>query len=200
MAITKHEPLPHDMTYMSGGQPVLEIGMFSYISGLSTMTVDDRARIKIGRFSSIAWDVTLLLRTNHHLEWFTTYPIEAFPWGNPTPKPDDPHANKPDFITIGSDVWIGKGVTIMPGVTIGDGAVIASDAVVVKDVRPYAIVAGNPGTEKRRRFDDETVDFLLKAKWWTLPIGTIMQLAPALCSGDLDLLKKSLMLFGGIIP
>jgi len=192
MTLTKHEARPHDMTYMDGGQPVMEIGRFSYISGMSTMTVDNRARIKVGSFSSIAWDVTFLLRTNHHAEWFTTYPIEGFPWDSTVPKPTDPHADKLDFITIGNDVWIGKGVTIMPGVTIGDGAVIASDAVVTRDVRPYAIIAGNPGVEKRRRFDDETVEFLLQTRWWTLPIEALAKLAPALCSGDIGRLKEAL--------
>ena len=191
MALTKHDPRPTEMTYLDGGQPVMVVGRYSYISGMSTMTVDNRARIRVGSFSSIAWDVTFLLRTNHHAEWFTTYPIEAFPWDDSVPKPENPHADKLDFITIGNDVWIGKGVTIMPGVTIGDGAVIASDAVVTRDVRPYAIITGNPGIEKRRRFDDETVEFLLKIRWWDLPVEQIARLAPALCSVNLETLKAA---------
>ncbi len=189
MALTKHDPRPMEMVYMDGGQPVMAVGRYSYISGMNTMTVDNRARIKVGSFSSIAWDVTFLLRTNHHAEWITTYPIEAFPWDDTVPKPVDPHADKLDFITVGSDVWIGKGVTIMPGVTIGDGAVIATDAVVTKDVRPYAIIAGNPGVEKRRRFDDETVEFLLRIQWWNMPVETIAKLSPILCSGNIEALK-----------
>jgi len=43
---------------------------------------------------------------------------------------------------------------IAPGVQLGHGAIIAARAVVTKDVRPYAMVAGNPAVEVRRRFTD----------------------------------------------
>jgi len=55
---------------------------------------------------------------------------------------------------IGSDVWIGREAKILSGVTIGRGAVAARYAVVAKNVRPYAVVAGNPAREVRRRFSD----------------------------------------------
>ena len=57
--------------------------------------------------------------------------------------------------------------------TIGDGAVVGAGAVVAKDVRPYAIVVGNPAVEKRRRFDDTTVANLLETAWWTWPDARI---------------------------
>ena len=58
---------------------------------------------------------------------------------------------------------------IFDGVTIGDGAVVSARAVVTKDVRPYAIVGGNPARELRRRFDDDQVDALLALRWWDWP-------------------------------
>lgn len=72
-------------------------------------------------------------------------------------------------VTIGSDVWIGDGAFIMPGLHIGDGAVIGAHAVVTKDVAPYAIVAGVPAKELRKRFDELVIEKLLEIRWWDWP-------------------------------
>jgi acetyltransferase-like isoleucine patch superfamily enzyme len=47
-------------------------------------------------------------------------------------------------IHIKKNVWIGARAVILPGVTIGENAVIAGGAVVTKDVKPNAVVGGNP--------------------------------------------------------
>ena len=52
------------------------------------------------------------------------------------------------------------------GINIADGAVIGSGSVVTKDIGPYEIWAGNPAKFIRKRFDDETIEKLLKSKWW----------------------------------
>ena len=45
-------------------------------------------------------------------------------------------------------MWISTGVTILQRVTIGKGgAIIMAGSVVMKNVRPYAIIGGNPGKE-----------------------------------------------------
>ena len=69
-------------------------------------------------------------------------------------------------VEIGNDVWIGAGVTIMAGVKIGDGSVIGSGAMVVKDVPPYSVVAGVPARVIKMRFDQNTIDKLIKLQWW----------------------------------
>lgn len=69
-------------------------------------------------------------------------------------------------IKIGNDVWIGEGVFINGGITISDGAMILAHAVITKDIPPYAIVGGVPGKIIGYRFDQETIDWLLKIKWW----------------------------------
>ena len=65
---------------------------------------------------------------------------------------------------IGHDVWIGTNAVIMQGVTIGDGCVIGSNAVVTKDVLPYKIVGGVPAIELKKRFSNETINFLNNMK------------------------------------
>lgn len=67
---------------------------------------------------------------------------------------------------IGSDVWIGLDVNLIGGVEIGDGAVVLSRAVVTKDVPPYAIVGGIPAKVIGYRYDEKTINFLLRIKWW----------------------------------
>jgi acetyltransferase-like isoleucine patch superfamily enzyme len=74
---------------------------------------------------------------------------------------------------IGNDVWIGHAAVIRTGVTIGHGAVIGSGAVVTKDVPPYAIVGGIPAQIIRYRFDEQTIDRLIRSQWWDLPLDTL---------------------------
>ena len=68
----------------------------------------------------------------------------------------------PDFADRGGDVvigdraWICYRAIILPGVTIGEGAVVGAGAVVTKDVKAYAIMAGNPARtigERPRNLD-----------------------------------------------
>lgn len=69
-------------------------------------------------------------------------------------------------IIIGNDVWIGARVTLLEGITIGDGAIVAAGAVVTKDVPPYAIVGGVPAHVIKYRFDEATINKLLRLQWW----------------------------------
>ena len=50
----------------------------------------------------------------------------------------------------------------MPGVKVGDGCIIGTNAVVAKDIPPYSIAVGNPANVVKRRFDDNTIERLLK--------------------------------------
>lgn len=128
-------------------------------------------QLVIGRFCALATGVTFVMNgANHAMDGFSTYPFNIF--GGGWERGFDPktwtEASRGDT-TVGNDVWIGMDATIMPGVTIGDGAIIAAKSVVVSDVRPYAVVGGNPAREVRRRFDDTTVKRLLAVAWWNWP-------------------------------
>ncbi|MBV9078396.1 MAG: hypothetical protein JO048_13030 [Methylobacteriaceae bacterium] len=70
---------------------------------------------------------------------------------------------------IGHDVWVGANATVLSGCALGHGSVVAAGAVVTRDVRPYAIVAGVPASERRRRFPDEICEQLVQSRWWDLP-------------------------------
>ena len=62
------------------------------------------------------------------------------------------------------DNWIGANSTILKGVTVGYGAVVAAGAVVNKDVPPFSYVGGVPAKVIKMRFDETTVNDLLKKK------------------------------------
>ena len=77
----------------------------------------------------------------------------------------------------------------MPGVKIGDGAIIGTNATVASDIPPYSVAVGNPARVIRRRFDDETIDLLLRLRWWARPIEEINGLIPLLTTSDLKEMK-----------
>lgn len=158
----------------------LTMGPHSYGDPIIPTFPGDTARVRVGAFVSIALDVVLLDGGNHRTDWVSTYPFrarfdlpDAYADGHPRVKGD---------VVIGNDVWIGRGARVLSGVTVGDGAAIAGYSVVTKDVRPYAIVAGNPAREIRRRFSDEQIEALLRIAWWDWPLEKVLGAVPQLCS------------------
>jgi acetyltransferase-like isoleucine patch superfamily enzyme len=139
------------------------------------------AQVRIGNFCAIAEDAQFVLGGEHRTDWVTTFPLREHLLGKPL---DGPFA-KGDII-VRNDVWIGYSATILSGVTIGNGAVVGTSAVVAKDVRPYAIVVGNPAREVRRRFTDEQIDALENIAWWDWPDEKIASYAELLCSPNID--------------
>lgn len=148
-------------------------------------------RLVIGRFCSIACGAKFLFNSaNHAMGSLSTYPFPLFfqEWGLEKSHVAEAWDNKGDIVA-GSDVWIGYEAVILAGVTIGDGAVIGARAVVTKDVPPYTIVGGVPARAIRRRFPEETVEELLRLKWWDWPPERIAQNIPAIQAGRVDLLE-----------
>lgn len=127
----------------------------------------------IGRFCSIAQDVKNSLGVHPITSPYVSTSPMFFSLRKQTGKT---FAKKQLFdelkdpIEIGHDCWIGQGVFIVGGVKIGTGAVVLAGAVVTKDVPPYSIVGGVPAKVVKYRYDEETIDFLLKSEWWNRPI------------------------------
>jgi len=168
-----------------------EIGEFSY-GHPKVRFPESGAKLKIGRFCSIADRVEILLGGDHRTDWATTFPFSAFRerWQTASPL-NDYHRSGGD-VTIGHDVWIGSQVMIMSGVTIGNGAVIGARAVVVKDVAPYEVVGGVPAKVIRSRFDPETIKALIETAWWDLPDEEISRIVPLLQSNDIHALLREI--------
>ncbi len=146
-----------------------KIGKYTY-GYPKIMNWNEGAKLEIGSFCSIADEVVIFLGGNHRNDWITTFPFNVlfenykYIKGHPATKGD---------VIIGNDVWIGYGATILSGVHIGDGAVIGARSVVSRNVEPYSIVIGNPAKEVKKRFDPETIEELLKLKWWNWEINKI---------------------------
>ena len=152
-----------------------------------------REKLIIGKFCSIACGTKFLFNcANHTLKSLSTYTFPLFyeEWELEKSNITTAWDNKGDIV-IGNDVWIGYEAVIMAGVHIGDGAIIAARAVVTKDVPPYTIVGGTPGHEIRKRFDAETIQQLLRLKWWDWPTDKIRRCLPYIAKGKLnDLLNR----------
>jgi len=114
-----------------------------------------------------------MMKGDHRTTFVTTFPFSAFRDHFPSADPDCQVACSKGDVVIGNDVWLGQNAFILSGVTVGDGAVVAANAVVTKDVPPYSIVAGNPATVKKFRFDAETIERLLSVRWWDWPPARI---------------------------
>ena len=142
---------------------------------------DEGATLSIGAYCSIALNVQILLGGHHHSEWLTTYPFASMLPGN-IPQTSFSRGD----VVIGNDVWLCANTIVLSGVSIGDGAVVAAGAVVTKDVEPYSIVAGNPARHVRWRFDEPQRAALLQIAWWKWPVEEVTQIAPLLCSGNIE--------------
>lgn len=162
----------------------LTMGAHSYGDPLIATFPGDTAHVRIGAFTSIGPDVVLMDGGDHRIDWVSTFPFRAA-LGLPGAYQDGHPSTRGD-IEIGNDVWIGRGARVRSGVRIGNGAVVAGYAVVTRDVRPYAIVAGVPAREVRRRFTDEQIDALERIAWWNWPMETVLSQVPKLCNDDID--------------
>ncbi|WP_269930945.1 CatB-related O-acetyltransferase [Aminobacter sp. HY435] len=150
-------------------------------------------KLVIGKFCAIAEGARFIMNgANHAMSGFSTYPFNIFGhgWEDGFDVATWQQEVRGDTI-IGNDVWIGMEAVILPGVHIGDGAIIAAKSVVSRHVPPYAIVAGNPSTVVKRRFDDKTIEKLLAIAWWNWPAEKIGRNLNAIRGSDISLLEAA---------
>lgn len=155
------------------------IGMHSHIEG------------NVGRFSSIAPYTQTNRGTHPMTEPFVTTCPMFYSLRNQLGMKFATRQMFDEFkppITIGNDCWIGQRAFLVGGITIGDGAVVLAQSVVTKDVPPYAIVGGIPARIVKYRYDEDTIRFLLRIKWWNNDFSWFKQNWELLC--DIDKLKQ----------
>ncbi len=196
MKLKYHGKVRFDSTVQIDEEAIIEpscsIGSHSYFSGkmgYGTYICDYcRIEASIGRFCSIGYGVRTALGTHPlHTPFATTSPM----FFSLRKQAMYTFATEQLFdeilppVQIGNDCWIGDRVEIVGGVIIGDGAVVLTGAVVTKDVPPYAIVGGIPAKVLKFRYDEETIEWLLKVQWWKKPIEWLQDNHNSLCNIDL---------------
>ena len=143
-----------------------EIGDYSYCDRCC-----DIANASVGRFANIASFVRIGA-TDHPLDRAS---LHHFLYRSADYWDDAEHdavwfaRRRARRAEIGHDTWLGHGAQIKPEVVVGHGAVVAAGAVVTKDVAPYAIVAGVPAREIRRRQPPAIAERLMALAWWDWP-------------------------------
>ena len=168
---------------------LLEVGRGTYYDrNINIMSWTDDAKVRVGRYCSIARDCTFLLKVNHRPDWVTTSTMLR---GPVTPEINEylNHTlghNTGGDITIGNDVWIGTQAMIMPGVKIGDGAMITARSVVTRDVKPYTVVGGFPAQVLYTRFNADIVEKLQRIKWWEWSAERIEAYSDLLWSNNIE--------------
>lgn len=176
---------PEQFVYMQDNPKYsqYDIGRFTYGDPL-VLEWGEGMNLKIGSFCSIAANVTILLGGNHRGDWITTFPFniifEEF-------RDVEGHPSSNGNVIIGNDVWIGLNVLILSGVTIGDGAIIGANSLVNKDVKPYSVVGGNPAKKIKSRFNEQTIEDLLRIEWWNWDLEKIKNNVPLMLSTDTQL-------------
>ncbi len=145
----------------------------------------------IGRYSSLGNRISQIVETHPYKEPFvTTSPMffslmrqtgHTFARRKMTEEYRFYDYEREIAYRIGNDCWIGNDVCFIGGVQVGDGAVVLTHAIVTKDVPPYAIVGGIPAKVIGYRYDEETIDFLLKVRWWDKPVEWLREHWELLC-------------------
>ena len=146
-----------------------EIGSYTY-TGIGTMALS----ATIGRFCSIAWNVSIG-GADHEYQNVTTSPLWRFHVMDSGSRVSEVDYDNQAKCCIGNDVWIASNAVILRNLSIGNGAVIGAGAVVTKDVEPYTIVAGAPARVIKKRFDERTIEALKEIEWWNWPIKTLRE-------------------------
>lgn len=173
----------------------IEVGDYSY--GVpSVRWLPEQAKfysLKIGKYCSFAADIDIYVGRlgRHTTEFLSTYPIGMV--HGPLPPGDKPKSHEGDLnVSIGSDVWVGRDVQIMAGTTIGHGAVIGAKALVTGPIPPYAVAVGAPAKVLRYRFTEQTIERLLRIRWWDMSPETLTRNNHLFNKADIEMVVERL--------
>lgn len=146
---------------------------------------DSDLNANIGRYCSIGLNVKTSTGTHPtklfvstHPAFYSTKKQAGFSYVEKDEFTEDIFVDDQEHVAeIGNDVWIANNVLLLPGVHIHDGAIVAAGSVVAKDVAPYSIVGGVPARQIGKRFDDKTIEKMLRIQWWNWPAEKIQKKA-----------------------
>lgn len=146
----------------------------------------------IGSFCSIA-DNVYIGGSHHPMHFVSTSPVFLSHRDSVKNKFSRHHYQEMAKTNIGNDVWIGFGARIRAGIKVGNGAVIGMGSVVTRDVAPYAVVAGNPAREIRKRFPTHICEALEKSEWWNLEDEELRKVAALFTDPEIFLKNRGLL-------
>lgn len=127
--------------------------------------------VKIGKYCQLGVGVSVFTK-NHPTNYMSTYINKNLFNG------ELKQIRQENKVIIGNDVWMGHNVIIVGNVTIGNGAVLAAGSIVTKDVAPYAVVAGVPAKEIKKRFSDAIIQEIEALHWWDLSEKELEKIKP----------------------
>lgn len=159
---------------------LVSVGKFTY-GPIYLIAHNQKQKLRIGNYCSIANGVVFNLSGDHATNHISTFPFKAQALGV-----EQEGLSKGDIV-INDDVWIGYNALIMSGVEIGQGAVIAAGAVVTKNIPPYAIAGGVPARVLKYRFDEKTIQMMLRIDYSRLEVNAIEDNIDKLYSDDVNL-------------
>lgn len=147
----------------------IKIGKGTKFNGNKHLVASKDSTITIGNYCAVA-NGCKIITLNHDYNFPSiqgTFYNTHFNQKHPGEIMDSPNRERTKGnVVIGNDVWIGEDVFITSGVTIGDGCCIGAKSVVTRDLPEYSVCVGSPCRVVKKRYGQDTIDFLLDIKWW----------------------------------